>query len=102
MLLGFNLLLWTTHVTDEHLPLLAELKRAGFDGVELPMFEGEPEHYARLGRAIRDEGLRCTAVTVLPDEAHNALSADPAAREGAVARIRWAIDCLKAAGGEVL
>ena len=29
MLLGFNLLLWTTHVTDEHFPLFAELKRAG-------------------------------------------------------------------------
>ncbi len=53
MLLGFNLLLWTTHVTDEHLPLLGELKRAGYDGVELPIFEGEPEHYARIGRAVR-------------------------------------------------
>lgn len=102
MLLGFNLLLWTTHVTDEHLPLFGELKRTGYDGVELPIFEGQPEHYARIGQALRDAGLRCTAVTVLPDEAHNALSADPAARRGAVKRICWAVDCLKAAGGEVL
>lgn len=102
MLLGFNLLLWTTHVTDEHLPLLAELKRAGYDGVELPIFEGTPEHFARIGRAARDEGLRCTAVTVLPDEAHDALSPDAASRRGAVDRLRWAVDCLKAAGGEVL
>lgn len=102
MLLGFNLLLWTTHVTDEHLPLFGELKRAGYDGVELPIFEGEPEHYARIGRAVRDEGLRCTAVTVLPDAAHDALSADAGAREGALRHITWAVDCLKAAGGEVL
>lgn len=102
MLLGFNLLLWTTHVTDEHLPLLAELKRAGYDGVELPVFEGEPGHFARIGRAARDEGLRCTGVTVLPDEAHSAIGADPASREGAITRLRWAVDCLHAAGGEVL
>jgi D-psicose/D-tagatose/L-ribulose 3-epimerase len=102
MLLGFNLLLWTTHVADEHLPILGELKRAGYDGVELPIFEGTPEHYARIGRAIREEGLRCTAVTILPDEARNALHPDPASRAGAVAHLRWAVDCLKAAGGEVL
>lgn len=102
MLFGFNLLLWTTHVTDEHLPLLAELKRAGYDGVELPLFEGTPEHYAGLGRALKDEGLRCTGVTVMPDEAHSAISPDPAARRGALDRLRWAVDCLEAAGGEVL
>ena len=38
MLLGFNLLLWTTHVTDEHFPLFAEIRRAGYDGVEVPIF----------------------------------------------------------------
>ena len=57
MLLGLNLLLWTTHVTDEHVPLLALLKRAGYDGVELPIFEGAPEHFARLGRVLKEEGL---------------------------------------------
>ena len=36
---GMNLLLWTTHVTEEHFPLFAKLKQAGFDGVELPLFE---------------------------------------------------------------
>ena len=102
MLLGFNLLLWTTHEVDEHLPLLAELKRAGYDGVELPIFEGDPEHFARLGRALSDEGLRCTGVTVLPDEARSAISPDPAARRGALERLNWSLDCLAAAGGEVL
>ncbi len=33
MLLGFNMLLWSTHVTKEHFPLFAKIKRAGFDGV---------------------------------------------------------------------
>ena len=39
MLLGFNLLSWTTHITEENFPLRGELKRAGYDGVELPALE---------------------------------------------------------------
>ena len=42
MLLGFNMLLWSTHLTEEHFSHLASIKRAGFDGVELPIFEGTP------------------------------------------------------------
>ena len=65
MKLGFNLLLWTTHVVDEHVPLFDRLKATGYDGVEIPLFEGDAAHYARLGRRIlNDAGLACTAVTV--------------------------------------
>lgn len=102
MLLGFNLLLWTTHVGEEHFPLFGELKKTGYDGVEVPIFEGEPEHFARIGRVLKDEGLRCTGVTVLPGEQHSSISPDSACRQGAVERLRWSIDCLAAAGGEVL
>jgi D-psicose/D-tagatose/L-ribulose 3-epimerase len=102
MRIGFNLLLWTTHVTDEHLPLLEAIKRTGYDGVEVPLFEGDAVHYRKVGRAIADAGLRATGVTVLPDQAHNAVSPDARARQGAVDRLRWAIDCLAACNGEVL
>ena len=102
MLLGFNMLLWTTHVTDEHLPIFDELKKAGYDGVELPIFEGDPAHFERLGRAARDAGLRVTGVTVMPDEAHSAAAVDEAARRGALDHLGWAVDCLAAAQGEVL
>ena len=44
MRFGMNLLLWTTHVTPEHERQLAFVKECGFDGVEIPLFEGEPEH----------------------------------------------------------
>lgn len=102
MLLGFNLLLWTTSVTEEHFPILEELKRAGYDGVELPLFDGTPEQYEKIGKAIRDNGLRSTGVTVMPSENHDCLSDDETIRSGALDHIRWAIDCLEAAGGEVL
>jgi D-psicose/D-tagatose/L-ribulose 3-epimerase len=96
------MLLWSTHVVEEHFPLFADIKRAGYDGVELPIFEGAPEHFAKVGRAARDNGLRVTAVAVMPDAAHDATNSDAASRAGALKHIQWAIDCLSAAGGEVL
>jgi D-psicose/D-tagatose/L-ribulose 3-epimerase len=102
MLLGFNLLLWTGHVTQEHFPVFAELKRTGYDGIELPLFEGAPEHYRKIGQALKDNGLRATGVTVMPDSTHDCMSADPVVRAGALKHICWAVDCLTAAGGELL
>ena len=99
---GFNLLLWTTHVTSEHVPLLETLKNAGYDGVEIPIFEGQPEHFRTIGQAIKDAGLDCTSVTVLPDEAHNAISPDPESRKGAIEHLTWAIECSEALGSEIL
>jgi D-psicose/D-tagatose/L-ribulose 3-epimerase len=102
VLLGFNMLLWSTHVTEQHFPLFAGIKRAGFDGVELPIFEGTPDHFRTVGRAIRDNGLRATAVTVIPDAERSCTSADSAVRSASLDRLKWAIDCLAAAGGETL
>ncbi len=99
---GFNLLLWTTHVTDAHLPLLTKLKAAGYDGVEIPLFEGEIGHFQRLAQAISDQGLACTTVTVLPDDAHSAISPDARSRAGALDHFRWAIECSVALGSELL
>src|SRR3954453_7543249 len=102
MILGFNMLLWTTHVQEEHFPLFAAIKRAGYDGVEVPIFEGDPEHFRNVGRAIRDNGLRVTGVAVVPDSARDAASGDPAVRAAATRHICWALDCLSAAEGETL
>ncbi len=99
---GFNLLLWTTHVTQEHGSLFETLKKVGYDGVEIPIFEGTPEHFSVIGQAIRDAGLESTSVTVLPDEAHNAISSDPASRKGALDHLTWAIECSEALGSDVL
>lgn len=99
---GFNLLLWTTHVTEAHVPLLAKLKAAGYDGVEIPLFEGDVGHFRGVGRAIADAGLDCTTVTVLPDEAHSAISPDPKSREGALDHLKWAIECSSAMDSELL
>jgi D-psicose/D-tagatose/L-ribulose 3-epimerase len=98
---GFNLLLWTGHVTEEHLPIIRALKKAGYDGVELPLFEGTPDHYARLGEHLRKLDLGVTTVSVL-GAGHNSLSNDKAERQAAVARAKWAVDCTAALGASIL
>ena len=101
MKLGFNLLLWTTHVTDEHWPIIERLKATGYDGVEIPIFEGEPEHYARLGARLRDSGLGSTGIGIMPGGGKSAVSADASERTAALGHIKWLIDCTAALGGDL-
>lgn len=101
MNIGMNLLLWTGHVTEEHYPVLAALKKTGFEGVELPIFEGSLEHYKAIGVELKKQGLRSTAVTVVSPEA-NPSSSDPAIRQAAIKRLKEVIDNIQAFGGETL
>jgi D-psicose/D-tagatose/L-ribulose 3-epimerase len=99
---GFNLLLWTTHVTPEHLPILKRLKQAGYDGVEIPVFEGDVSHFAWLGEVLDKLGLERTVVSVIGPSGKNPLSPDKAARDAAVAYMKWVIDCTAALGAEII
>jgi D-psicose/D-tagatose/L-ribulose 3-epimerase len=98
---GFNLLLWTGHVTPEHLPVIKALKKTGYDGIEIPVFEGTPDYYARLGETYAKLGLGVTTVSVL-GAGQNSLSDDGAERRAALERAKWAIDCTAALGGSIL
>lgn len=98
---GMNLLLWTTHVTEQHFPLFAKLKQAGFDGVELPLFEGDASHYRKLAAELKNHGLACTAVTVCSAE-NNPISPDASVRQKAQDHHKWAIEMLALLGGDNL
>ena len=99
---GFNMLLWTGHVTEEDFPRLKMLKKAGFDGVEIPLFGGDVAHFEKVGKAIKDNGLGCTSVTVIPDEEHNPISADAKHRKAGLEHLKWAVDCSEAVGSDIL
>lgn len=101
MRIGFNLLLWTTHVTAEYFPLLSDLKSTGYDGVEIPIFEGDRSHFRSLRQAIAREGLASTAVTVVPPDA-NPISPEAGIRAKAVDRLKWSIDMAAECGAELL
>jgi D-psicose/D-tagatose/L-ribulose 3-epimerase len=101
MKFGFNMLLWTGHVTEEHLPLIKTLKKTGYDGIEIPLFEGTPDHYVRLGEQIAKLGLEVTTVSVL-GAGHNSISKSAAERKAALARAKWAVDCAASLGAPIL
>src|SRR5690606_38010142 len=102
MKIGMCMFLWTTHVTDRHVALLKDIKATGFDGVEIPIFEGSPDHYARLGETLDGIGLQRTAVSAMGDPAMNLISPDAATRKAGIAYMKWAIDCAAALGADRL
>lgn len=91
MKIGMNLLLWTAKVSEAHDPLLAALKQTGYDGVEIPVFEGTAAEYRSLGGKLRNLGLGATAVTVMAPEA-SPISPEAKIRQAAVDRLKWVLD----------
>jgi D-psicose/D-tagatose/L-ribulose 3-epimerase len=98
---GMNLLLWTTHVTEEHFPLFAKLKKTGFDGVELPLFEGDVAHYRKVRMELDNLGLGCTAVTIVTPDA-SPISPDASVRQKGLEKLKWAIEMTATLGGDTL
>lgn len=96
---GMNLLLWTGHVTEEHYPIMKDIKAAGFDGVEIPIFDATVDHYKKVRKELDNLGLKCTVVTIVTPEA-NPISSDAAVRQAAVDRLKVTIDCCQALGAE--
>ena len=100
MKLGFNLLLWTPHVTADHEPILRALKKTGYDGVEIPIFEGTPDHYARLADLLDKIGLERSVVSVI--QGKNPLSPDKASQKAALDYAKHTVDCCAALGAPIL
>ncbi len=101
MRVGMNLLLWTSHVTSAHYPVLDKLARAGFDGVEVPIFEGDEAHYKNIRRELQRAGLACSTITVSIPQA-SPISPDSAERAKALDRLKWVLDMTAAVGGDLL
>ena len=102
MKIGMCMFLWTTRVTRDHEPILRDLKATGFDGVEVPIFEGTPDDYRRTADLLDEIGLERTAVSAMGDPANNLIGADAATRVAGVAYMRRVIDCAAALGATTL
>jgi D-psicose/D-tagatose/L-ribulose 3-epimerase len=96
--IGFCMLLWTTHVAGSDRALIEDIKATGYDGIEVPIFEGDPEHYARLGAMLDEIGLERTAISVIPTPELEPLSDDPAIRQASVRYLNHLSDCTAALG----
>jgi len=100
--LGMNMLLWSTDVCGrEHDATFAMLKDAGFDGVEVPIFDREVDKYAELGERLGALGLEPIAVAARGG-GESPISDDPAVHEESVAATRANIDAAAALGASLI
>lgn len=94
MKIGFNMLLWAGYVTEEHFPIFEKLKAAGYDGVEIPIFDvSDPSHYSKIGQAAKDNGLDVCAVTICPTDDQSLISTNPASRQAGVDHLLKVVEC---------
>ena len=101
MKIGMNMLLWTNHVTEKQYHIIDNLKKIGYQGVEIPLGEGNLKHYHQLGNKIKDTDLGLTAVTSLLEDT-NIASTDKKIRQAGLNRLKWAIDMANAANAELI
>jgi D-psicose/D-tagatose/L-ribulose 3-epimerase len=99
MQFGMNLLLWTDHLHDGMLPVLEQLKKIGYDGVEVPIFSPDEKLYADWGKRLDDLGFRRTVVTIRT-EADNPISPDTKVRAAGIDTTKRTLDSCKALGAE--
>jgi D-psicose/D-tagatose/L-ribulose 3-epimerase len=98
---GINLYLWAGDMDDGLLPVLESLRRMGYDGVEVPIFDLDPKKWKRWAARLDDLGLERTANTVIAPE-HNPVSADPAVRKAAYEHMQKVVDACSAVGSSIL
>jgi D-psicose/D-tagatose/L-ribulose 3-epimerase len=96
MKFGMNLLLWSGELSAPLLNQCEKLKKMGYDGVEIPLFNLDLD-YAWYGKRFDDLGLGRTAVTIRT-AADNPISPDRAVRQAGIEATCRAIECCAAAG----
>lgn len=101
MKFGMNLLLWSGDLSEAMLPVLESLKRMGYDGVELPIFEPDIKKFAHWGTRLDQLGLERTAVTIRT-AIDNPISSDSNVRALGVANMKRALECCQAMGAKTL
>jgi D-psicose/D-tagatose/L-ribulose 3-epimerase len=100
MQVGVNLLCLSGFIEAEHLPWIERIKALGYDGVEIPVLRGDPDHYAWLGKELDRMGLRRTTTSITPGPEVSPVSADPNIRAAGRKHLDWALDCAIALGAE--
>jgi D-psicose/D-tagatose/L-ribulose 3-epimerase len=101
--LGMNMLLWSTDVSgDEYDETFAMLKDAGFEGIEVPIFDtSDQATYERLGKRLADRGLAPLGVTARGEDT-NPISPDADVRARALEATKAAVDACAVLGAPQL
>lgn len=96
-----NLLLWGTEMDSSLFPILDEIKEAGYDGVEVPIFNTDPRHWESWRNKLDELRLERVAVTLNgPD--HQQISPEPAMQQATLMRNKQAVNCAHVLGAQLM
>jgi D-psicose/D-tagatose/L-ribulose 3-epimerase len=101
MKFGANTFIWADRFGRDQFPLLETIKRAGFDGIEIPLFEPDRMLDREIRRAIEQHGLECTVCSVIPATMHVG-SKDDSIRKRTVEHLRACIETTAELGSKVI
>jgi len=99
--IGMNLLLWGTEINPSLFPVLEQIKAAGYDGVEVPIFDTNPDHWISWRKKLDELQLDRVAVSINGAD-HHQISADPSMRRKTLERNKQALDCAAVLGSKLL
>ncbi len=101
MKIGINMLLWGTTITEEHVPIMEQLKEIGYGGVEFPVFAFDNANYKKMRKHLDDLKLESTIVTCVPPDA-NPISPDAKIRKAGLQHMKNAIDTAEILGAKIV
>jgi D-psicose/D-tagatose/L-ribulose 3-epimerase len=89
--IGFNLLLFTSAVSDKMNAVADRLKKIGFDGIEVSMGSPVDQAYVDYGKYLKSIGMEATCSFGLGAD-ENPIDESPAVRNKALAKMKWIVD----------
>lgn len=90
MKLGFCLLSWLDTPEETDPKWFADLRRIGYDGVEVPVVRGEADDFRRLAQLLEAAGLDRVAHTLMPP-GRDPISEYERERKAAFDHVEWAL-----------
>lgn len=96
-----NLLLWGTEINESLFPVLDQIAEIGFTGVEIPIFDTNPNHWQSWRKKLDELKLERIAVTI-NGPGSSMISSDPAERQKTIQNNKAAIDCATILGSKLL
>lgn len=97
---GVNSLLWTAGFDSTHYPLLGQVKRMGFDGIEIARFSFDGFPAGEIRGKLADEGLECTFCSALTGSM-SLVSDDPAVRQQALEFLTRGVEVAAELGSKI-
>src|ERR1700733_7985440 len=94
MKFGVNTFIWTASFDRSHFALLPGIKKAGFDGVELPLINLHEVDAGAIRKALAENTLECTFCSVIPS-AMSVISDDAGVRSKTRSHLA---SCIEGAG----